>query len=129
MKYRDLDIFLRVNQETKDFNFVSGNSSIVQSIKNIVLTKLGERPFDVSFGTNVVDQLFNIPSLAEMSFLTYDIKKVLESKEPRIIVDKVDIIYPVTDKTDDDVKINIEYYINMGSKLSNAQTLLLTVEQ
>jgi phage baseplate assembly protein W len=129
MKYRDLDIFFRINNDTKDIRFVSGNSDIVQSIKNIVLTRVGERPFDNTFGTRVIDLLFDHPTFAELAFLQSDIKSILTSLEPRIIVDSVTIDYPYTAEDDVDIKINISYYLNNGEKNSNKQVVVLTVNQ
>lgn len=129
MKYRDLDIFFRINNDTKDIRFVSGNSDIVQSIKNIVLTRVGERPFDNTFGTRVIDLLFDHPTFAELAFLQSDIKSILTSLEPRIIVDSVTIDYPYTAEDNVDIKINISYYLNNGEKNSNKQVVVLTVNQ
>lgn len=129
MKYRDLDIFFRINDDTKDIRFVSGNADIVQSIKNIVLTKIDERPFNNSFGTRVLDLLFDHPTFAELAFLRSDIKTILSSLEPRIIVDSVTIDYPYTAEDDVDIKINISYYLNNGEKNSNKQVVVLTVNQ
>lgn len=129
MKYRDLHIFFKKNPDTNDIYFVSGNSSIVQSIKNIVLTKKGERPFNNYFGTSVVDLLFENPSPAEMAILRSEIQTALEELEPRINVDSVDIEYPLEDTKTEDIKINIKYTLNTGQKNISPQTLILTVEQ
>ena len=126
MKYRDLDIFLNKNVETNDIKFVSDNSSIIQSIKNIVLTKKGERPFNNYFGTGVVNLLFEDPSFAELSFLQHDIKTILTDLEPRIIVKTVEITYPTT-SSDSDIKINISYVPNPQQQTNATQTLVLTV--
>ena len=127
MKYRDLDIFFRKNLDTNDIRFVSGNASIVQSIKNIILTKKGERPFNNYFGTGVLDLMFDNPNNIEIAFLESDIKTILEELEPRIVVNNVQIQYPLNDTTTEDVKINIEYVLNNQQKTVLPQTLVLTV--
>ena len=106
MKYRDLDIFFKKNADTGDISFVSNNSSIIQSIKNIVLTRKGERPFNNYFGTGTVDLLFDNPSPVDIAFLQKDIKTILEEIEPRI---------------------NIKYKLNNGQQNFLTQTLVLTV--
>lgn len=128
MKYRDLNIFFKKNPDTNDIYFVSGNASIVQSIKNIVLTKKGERPFNNYFGTSVIDLLFEIPTIAEMAVLRSEIKTAIQQLEPRVIVDSVDIDYPTSATKTEDIKINIKYVINNGQKNNSIQTLILTVE-
>jgi phage baseplate assembly protein W len=127
MKYRDIDIFFRKNINNGDISFVSGNSSIVQSIKNIVLTTKGERPFNNYFGTGVLDLMFNNPSPIDIAFLQSDIKTILEELEPRIIVDSVEILYPLVDTSEADAKININYKLNNQQQNFPIQTLVLTV--
>lgn len=129
MTHRDLNIFFTQNPDNGDISFVSGTSSIIQSIKNIVLTKRGERLFNNHFGTDVVDLLFDNPSPAKLAFLQNDIIKILEQLEPRILVDSVEIIYPDTDR-DFDIRINIDFYLNPTlnqSSMQNKQTVSLTV--
>lgn len=132
-KYRDLNIFFNKNQETGDISFSTGNSAIVQSMKNIVLTKKGERPFNQYFGTSIVNILFDTPTYAELAFLRSEIKTALESLEPRITVNSVDIDYPLTAseeiKANLDIKINIKYVLNSGSVNTSEQTLILTVNE
>jgi phage baseplate assembly protein W len=127
MKYRDLDIFFKKNADTGDISFVSNNSSIIQSIKNIVLTRKGERPFNNYFGTGTVDLLFDNPSPVDIAFLQKDIKTILEEIEPRIIVDSVEVLYPLDDTSEADAKINIKYKLNNGQQNFLTQTLVLTV--
>jgi phage baseplate assembly protein W len=115
-KYRDLNIFFNKNQETGDISFSTGNSSIVQSIKNIVLTKKGERPFNQYFGTRLTDILFDSPTYAELALLRNEIKTALDSLEPRITVNSVEINYPIEESEENvDIKINIKYVLNQGS--------------
>jgi phage baseplate assembly protein W len=129
MKYRDLHIFFRKNPNNNDISLLSGNSAIVQSIKNLVLTKKGERPFNNSTGTSVVDFLFEQPTLAELAFLQNEIQTILEQAEPRIIVNSIELIYPTPSSTTDDLKINIKYVLNNGEILPTQQSLTLTVNQ
>jgi|688.fasta_scaffold44206_5 phage baseplate assembly protein W len=129
-KYRDLNIFFNKNQETGDVSFSTGNSSIVQSIKNIVLTKKGERPFNQYFGTRLTDILFDSPTYAELALLRSEIRTALDSLEPRIKVNSVDILYPIMESTESsDIKINIKYVLNQGSVNTQEQTLILTVNE
>lgn len=128
-KYRDLNIFFNKNQETGDISFSTGNSAIVQSIKNIVLTKKGERPFNQYFGTSIVNVLFDSPTYAELALLRTEINTALESLEPRITVNSIDIDYPVENEQNTDIKINIKYVLNTGSINTAEQTLILTVNE
>ena len=56
--YVDLPFFITKNYFTHDLNLVKKLSCIKQSVKNIVLTNYGERPFNYKFGGNLYDKLF-----------------------------------------------------------------------
>lgn len=126
MKYRDLNIFFKKNIDNNDITLMSNNSAVIQSIKNIVLTRLGERPFSNQFGTAVLDLMFAVPTVADLMFLQEDIKENLDLLEKRIIVETVTIEYPVLDGSAD-AKINIEYRPNNTELTYPTQILILTV--
>jgi phage baseplate assembly protein W len=131
MKNRDLNIFLNKNTDTGDISLVTGNAAIIQSIKNIVLTRSGERPFNNYFGTGVLDLLFDQPSPAALSFLQNDIADRLDFLEPRIIVKEVEIQYPVLDEINTDARVNIRFILNKYNSQENAQeqTVSIAVNQ
>ncbi len=58
-KYSDLSMFLTKNRYTGDFDLTRDKNSIKASIKNIILTQKGERPFDRNFGSNIQETLFS----------------------------------------------------------------------
>lgn len=58
-KYSDVPFFITPNSFTGDLNLVKDLSAVRQSIKNIVMSNMGERPFDVLFGVNVLRSLFD----------------------------------------------------------------------
>ena len=43
--FRDLSIGMKSNPNTEDFSMVKNENAIKQSIRNLVLTGFGERPF------------------------------------------------------------------------------------
>tara|TARA_Y100001937_G_scaffold128474_1_gene205301 strand:- start:742 stop:1170 length:429 start_codon:yes stop_codon:yes gene_type:complete len=67
-------------------------NSIQQSIKNIVLTSVGEKPFNRSFGGNLVDLLFdNVADDKVLSGLFNQIQYTLQVHEPRVVLDNIDV--------------------------------------
>ena len=129
MKNRDLNIFFTKNTDTGDISFVTGNAAIIQSIKNIVLTRSGERPFNNYFGTGLLDLLFDQPSIASLAFLQNDIADRLNFLEPRIIVQEVQIIYPVLDEINTDARVNIRFILNNSQANAQEQTVSIAVNQ
>ena len=115
-KSRDVDIpiFITKNIFTNDINLIKGNSAILNSVKNLVLTTIGERRFNFNLGTIVYNELLNtftgnyneeIVQLKNSIFLT------LSNYEPRIEDTRVIVIY---DDTNDAINIAITYK-NVGS--------------
>lgn len=129
MKYRDLDIFFRKNIDTRDISTVSENSAIIQSIKNLVLTRPLERPFSNMLGTETIDYLFETPTSAEIAFLQLDIFNMLKDFEPRILVQSVEVIYPTSAGTTEDLKINIEFSLAGQQDFTAPRTVTFTVAQ
>ena len=43
--FKDLAISLKANPNTKDFSAVKNENAIKQSVRNLVLTQFGERPY------------------------------------------------------------------------------------
>lgn len=72
-------------------------SHIDESIAQILLTKVLERPMELQFGSEVHKQLFRNPEDAtEIGILEFYIKEALEKFEPRIEVIGVNV-YTTTD--------------------------------
>lgn len=59
LNYADLPFIVSKNPFTNDINLVKDVSAIKQSLKNIVMTIRGERPFNVLFGGNPRNFLFD----------------------------------------------------------------------
>lgn len=56
--YSDIPFFITPNPFTGDFNLIKDLSAIRQSLKNIILSNQGERPFDFLFGASLYTNLF-----------------------------------------------------------------------
>jgi len=89
--YSDIDLTLDT-KPSGDIYKKTDAASVKQSIKNILLTSHGEKPFDYFFGANIRDRLFdlNYPDLANE--LETDIRFAIENHEPRARVMAVDVI-------------------------------------
>lgn len=67
-------------------------SAIKESIKNIVLTNKGERPFNPDFGCNIRAILFENVTIQTIEVTRSIIRKAIEKYEPRCKVMGIDII-------------------------------------
>jgi len=118
--YSDLNFFISKNQFTNDFAIRKDQNAIKQSIKNIVLTAIGERPFDKTFGTTVYNSLFELPYLIEF-YCDETIRLAINKYEPRIKIE--DITYTTDEQ---EVVISISYYI---TSLNIKETITINLER
>jgi hypothetical protein len=85
---------------------VTNEKAVTQSIKNLVLTSFGERPFQPYIGCHVNDLLFENNNHAILEDIRYHIQKTLEINEPRAYVIEVSVF----DTYDpNEIQINIIY--------------------
>ena len=90
--YIDIDMDFGRNPFTKDIMMKKGDASIKQSVKNLVLSRIGERTFQPNIGTEVYNMLFeNIMPQTSIS-LQSTIENVINTYEPRVVLDTVECV-------------------------------------
>ena len=82
--YKDLDFSFKSLALTRDLGTKSDTNAINQSVKNLVMTNFGERPFHPEIGSDVNALLFEPASSISFSALEDAIETVLNNFEPRI---------------------------------------------
>jgi phage baseplate assembly protein W len=105
--FSDLPMFLTKNSFTNDLNVTKDLSSIKNSVKNIVLTNIGERAFDYEFGGNIHALLFeNVNDVYFMSGVRIRLANMINKYDTRVKVDKI-----IFESVNNIININIEYSI------------------
>ena len=56
--YKDLSVSFKSNPSTGDFGIVKNENAIKQAVRNLLLTDLGERPFQPNIGSRIKGLLF-----------------------------------------------------------------------
>lgn len=116
--FKDLAVSFNPNPSTGDFGIVKNENAIKQSVRNLVLTMFGERPFQEQIGSKVKWLLFEQWDVFTRDSLESEIRNTISRLEPRITVDSVN----VQDDSDiNGIQVSIDYTI-VG------QTLVQTVE-
>lgn len=69
---------------TNDILVLKNEDAIKRSVQNIVLTIIGEKPFDPDFGTTINDALFELNTAVQSIGLEEQIRSTLVLYEPRI---------------------------------------------
>ena len=82
--FKDINLSFKRHPVTNDVVAIRNEDAIKRSVKNIVFTILGEKPFDPTFGSVINDSLFELSTnLSEIS-ISDEIKSSLNRFEPRI---------------------------------------------
>lgn len=95
-KYTDFSFSFTRNPLTNQVNIKSNAEAIKQSVRNILLTKKGEKPFDPNFGSPIAELLFENVSPVVSSIIRDEIKRVVEFYEKRITINDVTVSFKDT---------------------------------
>ena len=107
-KYIDLDLNFSVHPIKKDINKTTESMAVINAIKNLVLTKHYERPFQPDIGSNVQALLFENMDKITASALEREIREVISNFEPRAKISRL-IVTPNFDNNA--YAISMEFYI------------------
>ena len=83
-KYRDLPLSFLKHPGTGDVRPINDIDAVKQSVKNLILTNFGDRPFQSKIGSNVTSLLFELVSPFTIEALRRNIETTLREQEPRV---------------------------------------------
>ena len=106
--FKDINLSFKRHPVTNDVLTVSDEDAIKRSVKNIIFTILGEKPFEPEFGSVINDSLFELSTSLNEMRVADEIKQSLLNYEPRIDNIKIDVsIYPDSN----DLNCTVQYDI------------------
>ena len=82
----DVSLAFEPNPVTGDLSLLKDERAITNSVKNIILTSPGEKPFDRNFGSKVRDYLFDLVDIGTAGLLKVEIERAIKYNEPRVEV-------------------------------------------
>ena len=82
--FKDINLSFKRHPVTNDVVTIRDEDAIKRSVKNIVFTILGEKPFQPRFGSVVTQALFDLSTNLNEIRVTDEIKTALSLYEPRI---------------------------------------------
>ena len=106
--FKDVSFNFTKNPITNDVVVLKNEESIKQSVKNLILTKIGERLFRPLLGTNTTTYLFELSTTFSENSLIEEIENVLTTYEPRISLKNITV--DVNDELSE-FNVYIEYFI------------------
>ena len=106
--FKDINLSFKRHPVTNDVVGFRNEDAIKRSVKNIVFTILGEKPFDPTFGSVVNDALFELSTSLNEIRISDEITSSLNRFEPRISnVVTTATVYPDTNEMNCLVKYDI----------------------
>ena len=82
--FKDINLSFKRHPVTNDVVAIRNEDAIKRSVKNIIFTILGEKPFDPFFGSVINESLFDLNTNLSEIRITDEIKSSLLNYEPRI---------------------------------------------
>ena len=82
--FKDINLSFKRHPVTNDVVTIRDEDAIKRSVKNIIFTILGEKPFEPRFGSIVNESLFELDNTYNDILIQDEIKSSLLKFEPRI---------------------------------------------
>lgn len=123
-KFVDLNPKFNKHPITGDLPVIKNEDAIKQSVKNIVLTIRGEKPFRPFFGASVSSSLFENFDPTIIDDIALSIEDALTAYEPRVEVTEVEVLEDIDNNS---LEVTVNYTI-VGIPL-NQQSLNLVLER
>jgi len=89
--FKDISTSFTRHPITGDLSVIKNETAVSRSVRNIVSTQFGERPFEPTFGSDVAGMLFENVGPAAASMMSQRIRDTVEQYEPRVNVTSVDV--------------------------------------
>ena len=90
--YSDFDLSFIKHPNTKDVTILKDIDAVKQSVKNLVLTGKGERPFQPRLGSDIRKLLFEPVDEFTALDIEEQVRVTIDNFEPRIKINNLDVI-------------------------------------
>ena len=109
IKYTDIPFFISKNRFTNDVNVVTDLSAIRQSVKNIIMSMAGDRPFDYGFGAGMHNALFETITIELIMGIQARISSNLAKYEQRISLN--DVLVEESTEEENTLQVTVDFSI------------------
>ena len=106
--FKDLSASFQTNPLSNDLIALKNESAIARSVRNLVLTIQGERPFQPILGTGVNNLLFDNMDKLTASSIRSELRTTIENYEPRVEINEI-IVEP--DFEGNAFHVTLQYFI------------------
>jgi phage baseplate assembly protein W len=115
--FKDVSATFQINPLNDDLIVLRNENAIARSIRNLVFTIPGEKPFEPTIGSNVTNLLFENLDILTASAIRSEIEDTINNFEPRVLLRNV-IVTP--DFDNNEFNVTIKYDI-IGIDVSTQQ--------
>ena len=120
--FKDINLSFKRHPVTNDLVVIKNEDAIKKSVRNIIFTILGEKPYVPLFGTSVNNSLFELSNPLDHIRISYEISSTLLNYEPRINNIQVNVSnYPDSNEMNATIQYDI---IGMASPSQTVDVLL-----
>ena len=106
--FKDISASFQINPLNRDLIGLKNGNAIARSIRNLIMTVPGERPFNPVLGSQVTNLLFETLDKLTASSIKSEIENTIVNFEPRVRLNEV-IVKAQPNNNQFDVQI--QYYI------------------
>ena len=106
--FLDISASWQNNPLSNDLIGLKNENAIARSVRNLILTTQGERPFQPVLGSNVNNLLFDNMDKLTAAALKDEIRNTIENYEPRVEIEDI-IVDPNFDNNE--FNVTVQYYI------------------
>ncbi len=106
--FLDLSASFQNNPLSNDLITLKNENAIARSVRNLILTTQGERPFQPVLGSNVQNLLFDNMDKLTASAIKQEIITTIENYEPRVEMGEV-TVEPNYDNNE--FHVSVQYFI------------------
>lgn len=105
--FKDISAVFEVNPLNDDLIVLRNSNAIARSIRNIIFTSRGDKPFNPFFGSRVSELLFDPMDQITTLAIKTEIEETIKNFEPRVNLKQVQV-NPSYDDNEYSVVINYE---------------------
>lgn len=87
--YIDISLSFEPNPITGDLSLLTDRRAIENSLKNLVLTMVGDVPFNRNMGSTVASMVFDVNDSATAKIVEDEVKRAIKFSEPRVELETV----------------------------------------
>ena len=106
--FKDLSVTFKKHPVTDDLVTVKDKAAVAQSIKGLLLTRRGERPFQPELGSGLQNLLFEPMDYGSAALIKKEISDTLNRYEPRVSITR---LYCFPDYGNNGYEVELEYVI------------------